>query len=80
MDTRALGVSASQREAESMWLAFSPRLLRSTVALVGQMMSTDRVLRNEAMKVLGLQFSSTAGFYVISGIALGKNWEQIGEG
>ena len=33
LDSRRLGVSADQRALESMWLAFSPRLLRSTLAL-----------------------------------------------
>ena len=33
LDSRRLGVSADQRAIESMWLAFSPRLLRSTLAL-----------------------------------------------
>ena len=32
LDARRLGVTANQRAVESMWLAFSPRLLRSTVA------------------------------------------------
>ena len=33
LDSKALGVSANVRAIESMWLAFSPRLLRSTFAL-----------------------------------------------
>ena len=33
LDARRLGVTANQRAVESMWLAFSPRLLRSTVAV-----------------------------------------------
>jgi len=33
LDSKALGVSANVRAVESMWLAFSPRLLRSTFAL-----------------------------------------------
>lgn len=35
LDARALGVGPGRTAAEGFWLAFSPRLLRSTVALVG---------------------------------------------
>ena len=34
LDVKGLGVSSSLREIESTWLAFSPRLLRSTTSLV----------------------------------------------
>lgn len=34
LDPRALGITAGQRGIESMWLAFSPRLLRSTFGLI----------------------------------------------
>jgi hypothetical protein len=33
LDSRRLGVSANQRAVESMWMGFSPRLLRSTIAV-----------------------------------------------
>ena len=34
LDSRALGVGPDARAAESAWMAFSPRLLRSTIALM----------------------------------------------
>jgi len=34
LDSRALGVGPKQRAGESVWLAFSPKLLRSTIAVV----------------------------------------------
>ena len=39
LDSKRLGVSANQRAVESMWLAFSPRLLRSTVAVTHSALS-----------------------------------------
>ena len=34
LDSRALGVGPRQRAGESVWLAFSPKLLRSTIAVI----------------------------------------------
>ena len=34
LDSRALGVGPGMRQAENLWLAFSPRLLRSTLAII----------------------------------------------
>ena len=39
LDSKALGVASGRREVEGAWLAFSPRLLRSTIALVGDAMA-----------------------------------------
>ena len=39
LDVKALGVSPDQREIEGIWMAFSPRLLRSTIALVSDALS-----------------------------------------
>jgi len=35
LDARALGIGPGRMSAEGFWVAFSPRLLRSTIALVG---------------------------------------------
>lgn len=89
LDSRALGLAAPQRAAEGMWLAFSPRLLRSTVALVSDAVAGLRVLRPgatvSAKQVASLQaisklVSGTIGIYVSTGLALGKDWEEIGRG
>ena len=50
LDSKALGVGARQREFESSWIAFSPRLLRSTIALVSDAL---RFVPAEGMKYVG---------------------------
>ena len=50
LDSKALGVGARQREFESSWIAFSPRLLRSTIALVAD---AFRFIPAEGMKLAG---------------------------
>jgi len=50
LDSKALGVSAGQREIEGIWLAFSPRLLRSTIALVAD---AGRYIPAEAGRLTG---------------------------
>ena len=50
LDSKALGVGATQREIESSWVAFSPRLLRSTIALVSDAL---RFVPAEGMKYVG---------------------------
>lgn len=90
LDSRALGVGPSQRGIESTWLAFSPRLLRSTVALVGDAaqgvaktaipgMAANAAQREAARTLLQLAAGAT-GAYVATGLALGKDWEEIEEG
>ena len=95
LDSRRLGIGPNQRGVESMWLAFSPRLLRSTLAL-----STDAmraVIGVAGGDVLGVTGKSTAqqresfrsiasliggvfGIYVSAGFAMGKDWEEIQAG
>ena len=50
LDSKALGVGARQREFEGSWIAFSPRLLRSTIALVADAL---RFIPAEGMKYAG---------------------------
>jgi len=80
LDSRALGVTANQRAAEDMWLAFSPRLLRSTIALAADASRPFTPRGRAAFKSLGTLMGGAAGLYVISGIALGKSEEEIKEG
>ena len=42
LDSRALGVGPKQRAGESVWLAFSPKLLRSTIAVVSDAVRATR--------------------------------------
>lgn len=81
LDTRALGVGPDQRAFESLWLAFSPRLLRSTVALVKDATrGPGDAIGREALTSLGSLAAGVTGVYVATGLALGKDWEEIGAG
>jgi hypothetical protein len=81
LDSRALGVGPSQRGFESVWLAFSPRLLRSTVALVSDLRLGLRNPKGlEAFRALGSLITGSVGVYVAAGLAQGKPWEEIAAG
>jgi hypothetical protein len=89
LDSAALGVGPGQRNAEAMFLAFSPRLLRSTVALTYDAMTavvgigTGRGTTAQgraALLALGAWVSGIYFTYITSGIALGKTWEEIQRG
>ena len=90
LDSKALGVSASQREIEGAWMAFSPRLLRSTVALVADAIrfvpaeigragrgQGATVRQTEAMKSLALMLTGIHGLYICAEVASGmaKGWD-----
>lgn len=81
LDSRALGVGPNQRAFESVWMAFSPRLLRSTVALV---VDLRLGLRNpkglEAWRSLGSLVTGAVGVYVAAGLAQGKSEKEIRAG
>ena len=81
LDSRALGVGPAQRAVEGMFLAFSPRLLRSTVALAKDAWfnSTSPVGRR-ALRSLAVLASGATSIYVQTGFALGKDWEDIQAG
>ena len=81
LDTRALGLTPNRRGVESMWVAFSPRLLRSTVALVADLRNGPFTPNGRASwRALGSLASGATGLYVLSGLALGKDWDEITEG
>jgi hypothetical protein len=89
LDARALGVGPSQRAVESFWLAYSPRLLRSTIALFNDafggvgglaLARMPKAQQAAAMKTLGMWAAGMGGTYVVTGLALGKTWEEIEEG
>ena len=80
LDSRALGVGPSRRAAEGMWLAFSPRLLRSTIALIADASRPWTPQGREALRSLGSLAAGAMTFYAISGYALGKSNEEIREG
>jgi len=80
LDSRALGVGPNQRAVEGMWLAFSPRFLRSTVALFADAVRPTTPQGKRSLMTLGKWVGGATGIYVISGLALGKTWEEIGTG
>lgn len=80
LDSRALGVGPSQRGFESVWMAFSPRLLRSTASLIVDAARPTTPQGKAALKALAGLTSAAAGIYVLTGLQLGKSWEEIGTG
>lgn len=94
LDSSALGVGKSQRSIEAVWMAFSPRLLRSTAALladavrgmaggalhvVGQGNGMTPAQRGSLTAVAGLT-TAVIGLYTVFGLALGKSPEEIKDG
>ena len=84
LDSKTLGVGPRQRAAESAWLAFSPKLLRSTIAVVADAargaLPGATMRQRESIKLMGKMIAGIGGLYVTSGIAMGKSEEQILEG
>jgi hypothetical protein len=80
LDSRALGVGPTQRSIEGMFLAFSPRLLRSTMALAADAARPWTPQGREALISLARLVGGVMSIYTLSGLALGKSWEEIGEG
>ena len=80
LDSRSLGVGPGRRAAEGMWLAFSPRLLRSTIALVADAARPNTPQGREAFRTLATLVSGAMTMYAVSGYALGKSSEEIREG
>ena len=90
LDSKALGVGSKQREIEGTFLAFSPRLLRSTVSLVSDalmaipMTATGKgatVRQKESFKTIGQLLTAVHGVAaaaVIShGLSKGHDWDRI---
>ena len=60
LSTKALGVSPGARAFESAWLAFSPRLFRSTLALIAHAANPDDPAgRQAARSLLGLMAAAS---------------------
>lgn len=80
LDSRALGVGPSQAATESVWLAFSPRLLRSTFGLVGSALQPWTYRGRRSLKNLSVMVSGATGIYISTGLAMGRPWEEIVDG
>lgn len=80
LDPRALGVGPARRAAEGMWLAFSPRLLRSTIALSADALRPTTVVGQRSLRTLATLVTGATTTYVLTGMALGKDWNEIKAG
>ncbi len=80
LDSRALGVGPSRRAAEGMWIAFSPRLLRSTIALLNDAMHPTTQVGRRSLRTLAVLASGVTTTYILTGLALGKDWDEIRAG
>ena len=89
LDSRAIGVGPTQRNVEAFWMAFSPRLMRSTIAITADAMkavgktllgqSTSQAER-ESAKALGSLITAITAGYIATGVALGKTDDEIKQG
>ena len=81
LDSRALGVGPGMRQAENLWLAFSPRLLRSTLAIINDgLLRPNTPQGGRAFRTLAFWLAGAHGMYVLSGMAMGKDWDELAEG
>ena len=89
LESRALGLGPSRRAIEGVWLAFSPKLLRSTVALMADAMrgvkdiiTTGTTTRRqmESLRSIGQMTAGVTMVYIATGLALNKSWEEITAG
>ena len=69
LDSRALMVSKSQRDWESFWLAFSPKLVRSTFALGAMATRIDTQEGRHAARALGVFMGAAMGTFYLSNLA-----------
>jgi hypothetical protein len=77
LDSAILGVGKTQRAAESVWLAFSPKLLRSTTALIAEAPKLHTAAGRESFRTLGTLVGAGTAMYVAAGLALGRDWDEI---
>jgi len=80
LDSRAIGVGPNQRAVEGSWMAFSPRLFRSTSALVSDAMRPNTPQGRAALRSLTQLASGATSLYVLTGLAMGKEWSDIEAG
>lgn len=81
LDSAALGITPTQRAIESAWMGFSPRLMRSTLALVGSAANPNSAAgRQAARSLLGLATFATTALVTANigiGIAKGESKDEI---
>ncbi|MBI2037241.1 MAG: hypothetical protein HYT14_02680 [Candidatus Liptonbacteria bacterium] len=77
LEARALAVGPRQRAAEGLWMAFSPKFLRSTVSLIADAPRLNTMRGRAAARTLATLIAGAMGFYIATGIALGKSEKDI---
>lgn len=80
VDPRMLTVTPNRRAIEAMYLAFSPRLFRSTIALVANAAVPTSAAGQESLVALSRLASVATGMYVLTGYAMGKSEKEIQHG
>lgn len=80
LDSRSLSIGPNRRAIESMLLAFSPRLFRSTVALFADAVRPNTVRGRESLKSLGKLAGAIPLLYILIGKGMGRSDEEIKQG
>jgi hypothetical protein len=78
LDARDLLVSKNQRDLESLWLAFSPKLFRSTLSLVGMATKPTTVEGRAALRSLAVMSTAAAlTFYGLNRLSGNSHEESL---
>lgn len=80
LDSAALGVGRRARQFESLWLAFAPKLLRSTVAYMAEARNPFSPTGRIAARSMAGFAAGVVGIYVAAGIAMGRSEDEIRHG
>jgi len=76
LDSRALMVDKNHRDLESVWLAFSPKLMRSTFALMGMAMKPNTREGRAALRSLAILSGGTVAAFYLLNRAFGNSHED----
>lgn len=76
LDSRALMVDKNHRNLESVWLAFSPKLMRSTFALMGMAMKPNTREGRAALRSLALLSGVSVAVFYLLNRAFGNSHED----
>lgn len=80
LDQAGLGVGSRQRQVESLWGAFAPKLLRSSASVIGDLRNPTTQQGREAWKALSALVGATLAVYILTGYELGKSPDEVKQG
>lgn len=80
LESKALGVGPDQRSVEAIWMAFSPKYLRSTAALFQDATKLGTPRGREAARTLAQTAGGVVALYIAAGVGMGKSEEEIIQG